>query len=103
MTLPGRDLSKAKGWYWRALLVNFSQLGITLATARLWIRSFTFRFSIYPPGICLLRKVSSGGSSERSSFTGGFPKGAEEKLGAMLGFKDVYYEEPATVVSNGAA
>src|SRR5205807_1607147 len=30
----------AKGWYWRALLVNFVQLGITLATARLWIRLF---------------------------------------------------------------
>jgi sterol desaturase/sphingolipid hydroxylase (fatty acid hydroxylase superfamily) len=37
---PGRDLPKAKGWYWRALLVNFVQLGITLATARLWIRLF---------------------------------------------------------------
>ena len=37
---PGRDLPKAKGWYWRALLINFSQLGITLATARLWIRVF---------------------------------------------------------------
>src|SRR3984893_3617789 len=37
---PGRNLPKAKGWYWRALLINFSQLGITLATARLWIRVF---------------------------------------------------------------
>jgi len=25
----------------------------------------------------------------------GFPTGAEEKLGAMLAFKDVYYEESA--------
>jgi hypothetical protein len=25
----------------------------------------------------------------------GFPKGAEEKLVAMLAFKDVYHEEPA--------
>jgi hypothetical protein len=25
----------------------------------------------------------------------GFPKGAEEKLGAMLAFRDVYYEDPA--------
>ena len=37
---PGRELPKAKGWYWRALLVNFMQLGITLATARLWIHLF---------------------------------------------------------------
>jgi sterol desaturase/sphingolipid hydroxylase (fatty acid hydroxylase superfamily) len=33
----------------------------------------------------------------------GFPKGAEQKLGAMLGFKDVYYEIPATPISNGTA
>ena len=33
----------------------------------------------------------------------GFPKGAEEKLGAMLGFKDVYYEIPATPISTGTA
>ena len=39
---PGRALPKVKGWYWRALLVNFAQLGITLATARLWIRLFGF-------------------------------------------------------------
>ena len=37
---PGRELPKAKGWYLRALLVNLVQLGITLATARLWIRLF---------------------------------------------------------------
>lgn len=37
---PGRELPKAQGWYWRALLVNFTQLGITLATARLWIHLF---------------------------------------------------------------
>jgi sterol desaturase/sphingolipid hydroxylase (fatty acid hydroxylase superfamily) len=37
---PGRELPKAKGWYWRALLVNLAQLAITLATARLWIRLF---------------------------------------------------------------
>jgi sterol desaturase/sphingolipid hydroxylase (fatty acid hydroxylase superfamily) len=37
---PGRQLPEAKGWYWRALLVNFAQLGITLATARLWIQLF---------------------------------------------------------------
>jgi sterol desaturase/sphingolipid hydroxylase (fatty acid hydroxylase superfamily) len=35
---PGRELPKSKGWYWRALLVNLTQLGITLATATLWIR-----------------------------------------------------------------
>jgi hypothetical protein len=39
-TFPGRELPKAKGWYWRALAVNLVQLGITLATARLWIHLF---------------------------------------------------------------
>jgi sterol desaturase/sphingolipid hydroxylase (fatty acid hydroxylase superfamily) len=37
---PGRELPKVRDWYWRALLVNFAQLGITLATARLWIQIF---------------------------------------------------------------
>jgi sterol desaturase/sphingolipid hydroxylase (fatty acid hydroxylase superfamily) len=37
---PGRQLPDVKGWYWRALLVNFAQLGITLATARIWIQLF---------------------------------------------------------------
>jgi sterol desaturase/sphingolipid hydroxylase (fatty acid hydroxylase superfamily) len=38
--IPGRELPKVKGWYWRALLVNLVQLGITLATARFWIQLF---------------------------------------------------------------
>jgi len=37
---PGRQLPKVSGWYWRALVVNLCQLGITLATARLWITLF---------------------------------------------------------------
>jgi sterol desaturase/sphingolipid hydroxylase (fatty acid hydroxylase superfamily) len=37
---PGRELPHSKGWYWRALLVNLAQLGITLATARLWTEVF---------------------------------------------------------------
>ena len=37
---PGRELPKARGWYWRALLVNFAQLTITLVTARVWIQLF---------------------------------------------------------------
>jgi sterol desaturase/sphingolipid hydroxylase (fatty acid hydroxylase superfamily) len=37
---PGRELPKSKGWYFRAVLVNFVQLGITLATASLWIHLF---------------------------------------------------------------
>lgn len=37
---PGRALPSSRGWYWRALLVNLMQLGITLATARLWIDIF---------------------------------------------------------------
>jgi len=47
---PGRLLPKVKGWYWRALLVNLVQLGITLATARLWIQMFdtsVFHFSTW--------------------------------------------------------
>ena len=37
---PGRTLPNSTGWYGRALLVNFAQLCITLATARLWIQIF---------------------------------------------------------------
>ncbi len=37
---PGRELPEAKGWYRRALLVNLTQLGIILITARLWIHLF---------------------------------------------------------------
>jgi sterol desaturase/sphingolipid hydroxylase (fatty acid hydroxylase superfamily) len=37
---PGRPLPHVSGWYSRALLVNFAQLGITLSTARLWIEIF---------------------------------------------------------------
>lgn len=37
---PGRQLPASKGWYWRALLINFTQLAITLATARVWIHIF---------------------------------------------------------------
>jgi sterol desaturase/sphingolipid hydroxylase (fatty acid hydroxylase superfamily) len=47
---PGRKLPKASGWYWRALFVNFAQLGITLATARLWVHLFdasVFHLSIW--------------------------------------------------------
>ena len=38
--LPGRPLPHVSGWYLRALLVNFAQLGITLITAKLWIEIF---------------------------------------------------------------
>jgi sterol desaturase/sphingolipid hydroxylase (fatty acid hydroxylase superfamily) len=38
--LPGRPLLHVSGWYSRALLVNFAQLGITLSTARLWVAIF---------------------------------------------------------------
>ena len=33
---PGRQLPHSKGWTVRALLMNLAQLGITLATAKLW-------------------------------------------------------------------
>jgi sterol desaturase/sphingolipid hydroxylase (fatty acid hydroxylase superfamily) len=38
--LPGRPLPHVSGWYLRALLVNFAQLGVTLITAKLWIEIF---------------------------------------------------------------
>lgn len=37
---PGRELPHAKGWYFRAALINLTQLAITLATARQWTRLF---------------------------------------------------------------
>lgn len=37
---PGRELPHSRGWYARALLLNLAQLGITLATARLWFELF---------------------------------------------------------------
>lgn len=37
---PGRPLPPVKGWYLRALLINFTQLGITLATGQVWIHLF---------------------------------------------------------------
>jgi sterol desaturase/sphingolipid hydroxylase (fatty acid hydroxylase superfamily) len=37
---PGRELPDSKAWYTRAIFVNLAQLGITLATARLWIQVF---------------------------------------------------------------
>ena len=38
--LPGRPLPHVSGWFLRALLVNFAQLGITLSTAKLWTDIF---------------------------------------------------------------
>lgn len=37
---PGRCLPHSKGWYLRALLLNFIQLGITLSLAKLWLIVF---------------------------------------------------------------
>lgn len=46
---PGRPLPPSEGWYTRALLINATQLAITLATAQLWISVLgersTFRLS----------------------------------------------------------
>jgi sterol desaturase/sphingolipid hydroxylase (fatty acid hydroxylase superfamily) len=38
---PGRGLPQAAGWYIRALLINFVQLGVTLVTGQLWLTVFT--------------------------------------------------------------
>ena len=37
---PGRELPHSAGWYFRALLINFIQLGITLLAGKLWIQMF---------------------------------------------------------------
>lgn len=37
---PGRSLPLVPGWYVRSLAVNFTQLGITLATGRIWADLF---------------------------------------------------------------
>jgi sterol desaturase/sphingolipid hydroxylase (fatty acid hydroxylase superfamily) len=37
---PGRPLPHSPGWYARALAVNLAQLGITLATGRIWSTVF---------------------------------------------------------------
>lgn len=37
---PGRGLPNSAGWYVRALLINFMQLGITLVTGQLWLSLF---------------------------------------------------------------
>ena len=45
---PGRRLPLSRGWYVRAALLNGAQLGITLATARVWTHLFdvsAFRLS----------------------------------------------------------
>ena len=38
---PGRELPNAPGWYGRAILINFGQVAITLATNKLWIAAFS--------------------------------------------------------------
>ena len=35
--LPGRNLPNSKGWYFRSIGINLVQLGITLATGKLWL------------------------------------------------------------------
>ena len=37
---PGRKLPNSTGWYFRAILINLVQLGITLLTGQLWINVF---------------------------------------------------------------
>ena len=37
---PGRPLPQVSGWYVRALLINFTQLAITLATGQVWMQLF---------------------------------------------------------------
>jgi len=38
---PGRELPHSTGWYARALLINFTQLGITLLTGSIWVEVFS--------------------------------------------------------------
>jgi len=37
---PGRELPNAPGWYGRAVIVTLFQVGITLATNKLWTNLF---------------------------------------------------------------
>ena len=39
--VPGRKLPHVPGWYFRAVLINLAQLGITLGTGQLWIKFFS--------------------------------------------------------------
>ena len=38
---PGRELPNAPGWYARAVIVTLFQVGITLATSKLWTHVFS--------------------------------------------------------------
>lgn len=38
---PGRELPHSVGWYFRALAINFVQLGVTLVTGKLWLSLFS--------------------------------------------------------------
>jgi len=60
---PGRSLPDSRGWYVRALLINFAQLAITLATARLWTQIF---------GSASLFKLSSWETPVAEGFVGWF-------------------------------
>ncbi len=48
---PGRKLPNSAGWYFRALLINFVQLAITLITGKIWLEVFSgdslFDFSAF--------------------------------------------------------
>jgi len=37
---PGRPLPQIKGWYWRVLIINLVQLGVSLSVMRLWVPAF---------------------------------------------------------------
>ena len=38
---PGRELPNSRGWYGRAILINLTQIGITLGTNTLWLKLFS--------------------------------------------------------------
>src|SRR5580765_983739 len=44
---PGRELPNAPGWYAQALVITMFQLGITLATSKLWGHRFVGTFFFY--------------------------------------------------------
>jgi len=111
---PGEDVSgarpsKAKGWYWRALLVNFVQLELLWQPQGFGFACFTSRFSICLPGTCLSRKASSGGSLEHFSFIGGMCCGTRMDSGwysIKSSFavanrdRDIFLQAPIEVLSD---
>jgi hypothetical protein len=69
---PGRELPNAPGWYGRALIVTLFQVGITLATNKLWTHLFgsASLFDLHALQLPAFEGLPAGWSAPSSS-TGG--------------------------------